>query len=95
VDETIGLGVMSSKPGRVPLGTSRPARRLALPGGLEPVVEVLPDDEDEPFDLVAARERIATAADLITQLDPGFTLCGRSGCREDRLELVGGEVLGR
>ncbi len=36
----------------------------------EPVAEVLPDDHDEPFDLVAARERIATAADLMAQLDP-------------------------
>jgi hypothetical protein len=36
----------------------------------EPVSEVLPDDEDEPFDVVAARERIATAADLMAQLDP-------------------------
>lgn len=36
----------------------------------EPVAEMLPDDDDEPFDLVAARERIATAADLIAQLDP-------------------------
>jgi hypothetical protein len=36
----------------------------------EPVAEVLPDDDDEPFDLVAARERIATAADLMAQLDP-------------------------
>jgi hypothetical protein len=36
----------------------------------EPVAEVLPDDEDETFDLVAARERIATAADLMAQLDP-------------------------
>ncbi len=36
----------------------------------EPVAEVLPDDADEPFDLVAARERIATAADLMAQLDP-------------------------
>lgn len=37
----------------------------------EPVAEVLPgDDDDDPFDLVAARERIATAADLMAQLDP-------------------------
>jgi hypothetical protein len=36
----------------------------------EPVAEVLPGDDDEPFDLVAARERIATAADLIAHLDP-------------------------
>jgi predicted anti-sigma-YlaC factor YlaD len=36
----------------------------------EPVAEMLPDDDDEPFDLVAARERIATAADLMAQLDP-------------------------
>jgi hypothetical protein len=36
----------------------------------EPVAEVLPGDDDEPFDLVAARERIATAADLMVQLDP-------------------------
>ncbi len=36
----------------------------------EPLAEALPDDEDEPFDLIAARERIATAADLMAQLDP-------------------------
>lgn len=36
----------------------------------EPVADVLPDDKNEPFDLVAARERIATAADLMAQLDP-------------------------
>jgi hypothetical protein len=35
----------------------------------EPLVDVLADG-DEPFDLVAARERIATAADLMAQLDP-------------------------
>lgn len=35
----------------------------------EPVVERLADDS-EPFDLIAARERIATAADLMAQLDP-------------------------
>ena len=35
----------------------------------EPVAEVLGDDS-EPFDVVAARERIATAADLMAQLDP-------------------------
>ncbi len=35
----------------------------------EPVADVLSDDS-EPFDLVAARERIATAADLMAQLDP-------------------------
>jgi hypothetical protein len=34
----------------------------------EPVVETVADDS-EPFDLVAARERIATAADLMAQLD--------------------------
>jgi hypothetical protein len=36
----------------------------------EPVADVLPSGDDEPFDLVAARERIATAADLLAQLDP-------------------------
>jgi hypothetical protein len=36
----------------------------------EPIAEVLPGNEDEPFDLVAAQERIATAADLMAQLDP-------------------------
>lgn len=36
----------------------------------EPVAETVPDDDDEPFDLVAARERIATAADLMAHLDP-------------------------
>ena len=36
----------------------------------EPVTEVLPSDDNEPFDLVAAQERIATAADLMAQLDP-------------------------
>ncbi|MFZ2050418.1 MAG: hypothetical protein WAU69_05740 [Solirubrobacteraceae bacterium] len=35
----------------------------------EPVVETVTDG-GEPFDLVAARERIATAADLMAQLDP-------------------------
>ena len=35
----------------------------------EPVADVLSSDS-EPFDLVAARERIATAADLMAQLDP-------------------------
>jgi hypothetical protein len=35
----------------------------------EPLVETATDD-DEPFDLVLARERIATAADLMAQLDP-------------------------
>ncbi|HWY90937.1 MAG TPA: hypothetical protein VNY31_09725 [Solirubrobacteraceae bacterium] len=35
----------------------------------EPVAEVLAD-HSEPFDLLAARERIATAADLVAQLDP-------------------------
>jgi hypothetical protein len=35
----------------------------------EPLAEVLSDDSD-PFDLVAARERIATAVDLMAQLDP-------------------------
>lgn len=36
----------------------------------EPIANVLPDGKDEPFDLVAARERVATAADLMAQLDP-------------------------
>jgi hypothetical protein len=36
----------------------------------EPISEVLPDDDSEPFDLVAVHERIATAADLMAQLDP-------------------------
>lgn len=31
---------------------------------------MLPGDDDEPLDLVAAQERIATAADLMAQLDP-------------------------
>jgi hypothetical protein len=35
----------------------------------EPVAERLADDS-EPFDVLAARERIATAADLMAQLDP-------------------------
>lgn len=35
----------------------------------EPVADTLSDDS-EAFDLVAARERIATAADLMAQLDP-------------------------
>jgi hypothetical protein len=35
----------------------------------EPVVERLADDS-EPFDVIAERERIATAADLMAQLDP-------------------------
>lgn len=36
----------------------------------EPVAETVPGDDDEPFDLLAARERIATAADLMAALDP-------------------------
>jgi hypothetical protein len=36
----------------------------------EPIERELPGDDDEPFDVIAARDRIKRAADLIAQLDP-------------------------
>jgi hypothetical protein len=61
----IGYLLMEHRSGRRDLHVGS-RRRMEF----EPVAEVLPDDDDEPFDLVAARERIATAADLMAQLDP-------------------------
>jgi hypothetical protein len=62
---TIGYLLMAHRSGRRDLHVGS-QRRVEF----EPVAEVLPGDNDEPFDLVAARERIATAADLMAQLDP-------------------------
>jgi len=62
---SIGYLLMAHRSGRRDLHVGS-QRRVDF----EPVVEVLPGDDDEPFDLVAARERIATAADLMAQLDP-------------------------
>ncbi|HSZ13411.1 MAG TPA: hypothetical protein VK790_05180 [Solirubrobacteraceae bacterium] len=62
---TIGYLLMAHRSGRRDLHVGS-QRRVEF----EPVAEVLPGDDDEPFDLVAARERIATAADLMAQLDP-------------------------
>jgi hypothetical protein len=61
---TIGYLLMAHRSGRRDLHVGS-QRRVEF----EPVAEVLPGDDDEPFDLVAARERIATAADLMAQLD--------------------------
>jgi hypothetical protein len=61
----IGYLLMEHRSGRRDLHVGS-RRRMEF----EPVAEVLPSDDDEPFDLVAARERIATAADLMAQLDP-------------------------
>jgi hypothetical protein len=62
---SIGYLLMAHRSGRRDLHVGS-QRRVEF----EPVAEVLPGDDDEPFDLVAARERIATAADLMAQLDP-------------------------
>jgi hypothetical protein len=62
---SIGYLLMAHRSGRRELHVGS-RRRVEF----EPVAEVLPGDDDEPFDLVAARERIATAADLMAQLDP-------------------------
>lgn len=62
---SIGYLLMAHRSGRRDLHVGSRSRVE-----FEPVAEVLPDDDDEPFDLVAARERIATAADLMAQLDP-------------------------
>jgi len=62
---SIGYLLMEHRSGRRDLHVGS-RRRMEF----EPVAEVLPSDDDEPFDLVAARERIATAADLMAQLDP-------------------------
>lgn len=62
---SIGYLLMAYRSGRRDLHVGS-RRRMEF----EPVAEVLPSDDDEPFDLVAARERIAAAADLMAQLDP-------------------------
>src|SRR6204780_2245114 len=63
---SIGYLLMEYRSGRRDLHVGS-RRRVSF----EPVAQVLSDDHsDEPFDLVAARERIATAADLMAQLDP-------------------------
>jgi hypothetical protein len=62
---SIGYLLMAHRSGRRNLHVGS-QRRVEF----EPVAEVLPGDDDEPFDLVAAQERIATAADLMAQLDP-------------------------
>jgi len=63
---SIGYLLMAYRSGRWDLHVGS-RRRVSF----EPIAEVLPDDHsDEPFDLVAARERIATAANLMAQLDP-------------------------
>jgi predicted anti-sigma-YlaC factor YlaD len=62
---SIGYLLMEHRSGRRDLHVGS-HRRVEF----EPVAEVLPGDDDEPFDLVAAQERIATAADLMAQLDP-------------------------
>jgi hypothetical protein len=62
---SIGYLLMAHRSGRRDLHVGS-QRRVEF----EPVTEVLPGDDDEPFDLVAAQERIATAADLMAQLDP-------------------------
>jgi hypothetical protein len=62
---SIGYLLMAHRSGRRDLHVGS-QRRVEF----EPVAEVLPGDDDEPFDLVAAQERIATAADLMAQLDP-------------------------
>jgi hypothetical protein len=62
---SIGYLLMAHRSGRRDLHVGS-QRRVEF----EPVAEVLPGDDDEPFDLVAAHERIATAADLMAQLDP-------------------------
>ncbi len=63
--KSIGFLLMEHRAGRhnVRVGSRR---RMEF----EPLAEVLHGDDDEPFDLVAAQERIATAADLMAQLDP-------------------------
>jgi hypothetical protein len=62
---SIGYLLMAHRSGRRDLHVGS-RRRVEF----EPVAAKLPGDDDEPFDLVAARERIATAADLMAQLDP-------------------------
>jgi hypothetical protein len=62
---SIGYLLMAHRSGRRDLHVGS-QRRVEF----EPVAEVLPGDDDEPFDVLAARERIATAADLMAQLDP-------------------------
>ncbi|HTD08679.1 MAG TPA: hypothetical protein VK680_07290 [Solirubrobacteraceae bacterium] len=62
---SIGYLLMAHRSGRRDLHIGS-QRRVEF----EPVAEVLPGDDDEPFDLLAAQERIATAADLMAQLDP-------------------------
>jgi hypothetical protein len=62
---SIGYLLMAHRSGRRDLHVGS-QRRVDF----EPIAEVLPGDDDEPFDLVAAQERIATAADMMAQLDP-------------------------
>jgi hypothetical protein len=62
---SIGYLLMAHRSGRRDLHVGS-QRRVEF----EPVAEMLPGDDDGPFDLVAAQERIATAADLMAQLDP-------------------------
>ena len=62
---SIGYLLMAHRSGRRDLHVGS-QRRVEF----EPVAEVLLGADDEPFDLVAAKERIATAADLMAQLDP-------------------------
>jgi hypothetical protein len=61
---SIGYLLMAHRSGRRDLHVGS-RRRVEF----EPVAEVLPSDDDEPFDLVAARERIATAADLMAHVN--------------------------
>ncbi len=63
--KSVGFLLMEHRAGRhdVRVGSRR---RIEF----EPLAEVLHGDDDEPFDLVAAQERRATAADLMAQLDP-------------------------
>src|ERR1700722_2395221 len=85
---SIGYLLMAHRSGRRDLHVGSP-RRVEF----EPVTEVLPSDDDEPFDLVAAQGRIATAADLMAQLDPfpKRGIAGRGPPRRVRAPRYGGD----
>jgi hypothetical protein len=62
---SIGYLLMERRAGRHDLRVGS-RRRVEF----EPVADILPDGSDGPADLIAAKERMATAADLMAQLDP-------------------------
>ncbi|HTB49419.1 MAG TPA: hypothetical protein VK701_00445 [Solirubrobacteraceae bacterium] len=62
---SVGYLLMERRAGRHDLRVGS-RRRVEF----DPIAEVLPDGEDGPVTLIAAKERMAAAADLMAQLDP-------------------------